>query len=257
MSTAQLGQMTNTAEEIGPVQDEQDPLTIERIRGFGLRPGDRCLDLGAGQGSIALVLAELVGATAVTAIDRKPGGALLELGNQGATVLSVDVSKWDPGTELFQLIHARALLTHLADREQLLARMVSWLKPGGWLLITDPADFPLSSSPYPIMRRAGEVLSELATRMGTDPGWARRYPSQLEQLGLLEVDSDCRLRMMRGGTREALMLSRLYDRAREPMRLAGLTDSELDSIQSLLHSADYIDLPPAVIRAWGRRPTAR
>ena len=247
--------MTNTAEEIGPVQDEQDPLTIERIRSFGLRPGNRCLDLGAGQGSVALAIAELVGASAVTAVDRRPGGALLELGTRGAHVMAADVTSWDPGSGRFDLVHARALLTHLPDRERMLTRMVSWLAPGGWLLVTDPADFPLASSPYPIMRRAGEVLSALAATMGTDPGWARRYPAQLEALGLAEVDADCRLRMMRGGTREALMLSRLYDRAREPMLRAGLSESELDSIQSLLHSPDYLDLPPAVIRAWGRRPS--
>lgn len=256
MSTAQVGQMTNTAEEIGPVQDEQDPLTIDRIRSFGLRPGSRCLDLGAGQGSIAVALAELVGPAAVTAVDRRPGGALLGLAAGGATVLAADVSDWDPGTERFELIHARALLTHLPDRDRMLARMASWLAPGGWLLVTDPADFPLSSSPYPIMRRAGEVLSALAARMGTDPGWARRYPAQLEALGLVDVDADCRLRMMRGGTREALMLSRLYDRAREPILHAGLTESDLAEIQALLHSPDYLDLPPAVIRAWGRRPAA-
>jgi len=256
MSTAQVGQMTNTAEEIGPVQDEQDPLTIERIRGFGLPRGSRCLDLGAGQGSVAAALAGLVGPSGVTAVDRRPGGALLGLEAGGVTVVAADVSSWDPGAERFDLVHARALLTHLPDRDTMLARMVSWLSPGGWLLVTDPADFPLASSPYPIMRRSGEVLSALAARMGTDPGWARRYPAQLEALGLVEVDADCRLRMMRGGTREALMLSRLYDRAREPMLKAGLSESELAEIQSLLHSPAYLDLPPAVIRAWGRRPVS-
>lgn len=257
MSSTQVGQMSNTAEEIGAVEDEQDPLTLERIRSFGLRPGSRCLDLGAGQGSVAAGLAELVGPASVTAVDRRPAGALLELGAAGVTVVAASVADWSPGSERFDLVHARALLTHLPDREQVLARMVSWLNPGGWLLVTDPADFPLASSPYPIMRRSAEVLSELAAMMGTDPSWARRYPAQLDELGLVQVDADCRLRMMRGGTREALMLSRLYARAREPMIQAGMTVTELDSIQSLLHSADYVDLPPAVIRAWGRRPTDR
>jgi 2-polyprenyl-3-methyl-5-hydroxy-6-metoxy-1,4-benzoquinol methylase len=254
MTAEPLGQMKNTERELGPVQDEQDPLTVDRLRTFGLGPGSRCLDLGAGQGSVARWLADLVGPGGVTAVDRN-ALPLRDLEAEGVTVVEADVAVWDAGDAGYDLVHARALLTHLPDREQVLSRMVSWLAPGGWLLVSDPADFPVASSPYPAMRRAATVLTDLAITMGTDPSWARRYPAQLAAAGLVDVDAECRLRMMRGGTREALMLHRLYDRARPAMLAAGMTEAELDEIQGLLLNEGYLDLPPAVVRAWGRRPS--
>lgn len=34
----------------------------------------------------------------------------------------------------FDLVHARLVLMHLPEREQALARMISALKPAGWLI---------------------------------------------------------------------------------------------------------------------------
>lgn len=251
--SSDVGRMSNTEEDLGPVEDEQDPMTIDRLRRFALPVGARCLDLGAGQGSITRWLADQVGPEAVTAVDRSVA-PLAGLAARGVTVVETDVAEWEPTSASFDLVHARALLTHIPEREALLVRMASWVAPGGWLLVTDPADFPVASSPWPVMRRAAGVLTTLAAQMGTDPGWARRYPAQLRDAGLVDVDAECRLRMMAGGSRESLMLARLYAHARPAMIAAGSSDADLDEIQRLLHSPDYLDLPPAVVRAWGRRP---
>src|SRR5205814_1252413 len=56
----------------------------------------------------------------------------------------------------FDLTHARAVLTHLPERWQALQRMVSALKPGGWLLVEE-VDC-VSAVPDP---RAGAAAVEL------------------------------------------------------------------------------------------------
>jgi SAM-dependent methyltransferase len=38
----------------------------------------------------------------------------------------------------FDLVHTRAVLMHIPDDSDLLPRMVSWLRPGGWLLLEEP-----------------------------------------------------------------------------------------------------------------------
>ncbi|HZM84459.1 MAG TPA: class I SAM-dependent methyltransferase [Candidatus Limnocylindrales bacterium] len=42
-----------------------------------------------------------------------------------------------PAIAAFDVIHARAVLTHLPERDEVLARLVAALRPGGWLLIED------------------------------------------------------------------------------------------------------------------------
>lgn len=39
---------------------------------------------------------------------------------------------------MFDLVHARALLCHLPEREQALDRMLGAVRPGGWILVEEP-----------------------------------------------------------------------------------------------------------------------
>ena len=56
-----------------------------------------------------------------------------------------DVGSEPPPAGLFDLVHARLVLVHVARREQALAAMVAAVRPGGWLLLeeADPALQPL------------------------------------------------------------------------------------------------------------------
>ena len=49
----------------------------------------------------------------------------------------------------FDLVHARAVLEHLPARDDVLARLVAALRPGGWLLVEDVdlADSPVGTGP--------------------------------------------------------------------------------------------------------------
>ncbi len=41
------------------------------------------------------------------------------------------------GLQLFDLAHARAALTHIPERRRALERIISAIRPGGWLMIED------------------------------------------------------------------------------------------------------------------------
>lgn len=251
-ATDNPGQFTPGDQELELVEDEQDPYTHAVIKSFDLPAHPRCLELGAGNGSMARWMhSQLDGS--VIAVDRDLTAAALTP-DDSLTLIEADIGDIDFDPHSFDLIHARAILTHLPSRAQLLGRMVSWLAPGGYLLVTDPADFPVASSPHPVVRRMAEVLVAASESMGTDTAWARRYPAQLLEHGLSEVDAECRLRMMRGGNREALMLAGLYRQARPLLLAHGCTEHDVDQVLDLLADPRYVDLPPAVIRAWGRQP---
>src|SRR5699024_1576552 len=112
-----------------------DPMTTVRLAETGVTAGWQCLDAAAGGGSIAHWLADRVGTTgSVLATDVKPGG-ITELSN--LTVARHDITT-DPLPEArFDLIVCRLLLQHLPEREQVMAKLVRSLSPGGWLQIDE------------------------------------------------------------------------------------------------------------------------
>jgi SAM-dependent methyltransferase len=122
------------------LEQRLDPLTMRRIGRLPLSANASCLEVGGGRGSIARWLCELVGPNGrVTATDLDTR-FLEALGCANLEVLRHDVRTEGFVEASFDLIHARAVVMHLAGRMSILKRMASWLTPGGWLLIED-SDF--------------------------------------------------------------------------------------------------------------------
>jgi ubiquinone/menaquinone biosynthesis C-methylase UbiE len=114
-----------------------DPGTFRLIVERGLTSGWHCLEVGAGSGTVAAWLGGHVGPTGfVLATDIYPR-FVEELHRPNIEVRRHDVTA-DPLPEAaFDLVHARLVLIHLPMRDAVLRRLISAVKPGGWLLIED------------------------------------------------------------------------------------------------------------------------
>src|SRR5579863_2257868 len=112
-----------------------DPQTIRHLETLGVARGWRCLEVGAGDGTIAKWLVDRVGPTGhvlVTDVDTR---FLEPLRGPTLDVCAHDIGS-DPMPDAeFDLIHTRLVLMHVRERDAALARMVSSLKVGGWLLV--------------------------------------------------------------------------------------------------------------------------
>jgi trans-aconitate methyltransferase len=77
-----------------------------------------------------------------------------------------DLDDGQPGRHR-ALVHARLVLVHIAERERVLRRLVSALRPGGWLLIedADPALQPLSciDAQTPAAERANRLRAAISS----------------------------------------------------------------------------------------------
>ena len=94
----------------------------------------------------------------------------------------------------FDLVHARLVLIHVPQRETALARLVTALKPGGWIVVEDfdptfidrgfPATDPEGYAVYDTMMAA---MRQVADRHGLDPVWGRSLFRRFVAHGLGDV----------------------------------------------------------------------
>ncbi|MEA5363102.1 methyltransferase domain-containing protein [Amycolatopsis sp., V23-08] len=229
-----------------------DPFSFRQLESLGVRPGWRCLEVGAGAGSVATRMAELAGPENVVATDLSLA-FLGPLAESGVTVLHHDVTTDDAPGE-FDVIHTRFVLEHLTERDAVIKRLASWLKPGGWLLIEIGATLPELSS-RPATRQTMAALSRvMADRVGTDPDWARTLPVPLEAAGLADCAAEGVVLPARGGQPLAFWLKNTTKLVEEHALATGLVTREvLDEAYALYEDPSFVDYSWMTVGARGQR----
>jgi SAM-dependent methyltransferase len=231
-------------------------VSIAAIRAAGIGAGWRCLDVGAGSGSVARWLAAETGDPASVVATDLDIRSLAPLARLGVRVLVHDVVVDDFPSGSFDLIHARFVLEHLAAREEVIERVAEWLAPEGVLVLVDAASFSAVGSPNPSYRGAMQAWEDVLALTGTDYQWARTFPRPLQRHGYREVGVMADLQMMQGGSSIARLMSLTLDSLRDRIIDAGrLSSSEIDDAQRLMADPEFWDLGPTWIAAWGRRPS--
>jgi SAM-dependent methyltransferase len=256
--TARWSEFVDTAastehERMALMERVFDPYTLRLLDRVGLAPGWRCLEVGAGGGSVAAAMAERAGAATVVATDLSIAllGPLAEL---GVTVLRHDVTA-DPAPGEFDLIHCRFVLEHLPARAEALRRMVSWLRPGGRLLVETGSSAPELSSRPEVRRAMAASNAALAARLGTDPAWARTLPLPLEAAGLADCGTEGVVHQVRGRSPMAHWLRAAYRLADEATIAAGtLSRADLELAYACYDDESFVDYTWLTIAAWGHRP---
>ncbi|MEV6235657.1 class I SAM-dependent methyltransferase [Lentzea sp. NPDC051838] len=231
-----------------------DPATTRVLSTIDVQKHWRCLDAGCGSASVAAWLAQRApeGRTVACDLDVekvavRPSPAL--------ELMACDIAEADFAPGSFDLIHARLLLQHLADREQVLDRMVDWLAPGGWLVVADGFDLAASSTAHPryatFFDRFWRFLSE---NTAIEPLWGRGYPEPLLRRGLVDVSLDVVTEPVRGGEPYARVLLQGMENLR-PMLSAQeeIGEPMLDEVLANLLDPGFHDLGFALAIAKGRK----
>jgi SAM-dependent methyltransferase len=240
-----------------------DPFTVARLSSVGDLAGRRCLELGAGGGSVARWLADRVGPDGrVLATDLNPRHIPP---HPRYTVLRHDLVAEPVPDGPWDLIHARLVLRHLKPRDEILRRLVAALAPGGALVVDEwdgtVGDFVLAA-PDPeaaaLLERIQLVTNQLLAARGVDPAWGRKLHATMLAEGLVEVDTEVHARAWPGGSAGALLLVLTVAQLHDEFLAAGLTRAELDQVRRLARDPRVVWRGLMTYSTIGRRPaTAR
>jgi SAM-dependent methyltransferase len=233
-----------------------DRFTIAHLERLGVGPGWRCLEVGAGAGSIAGWLADQAGTANVIATELTTE-FLAPLVERGLRVFRHDIAVDPPVEDEFDLIHARDVLLHLPSRQEVIGRLASWLAPGGWLLLEEAA-FLSRNATHPLLGRVEDALAQfLAGRVGTDLAWPLTFPLPLERGGLIDVDAMVSSSVLRGGNALAAVYLRTMEASASGLLATGMVTAEdLAELARLCADPSVVDYSVIVIAGQGRRAPA-
>ncbi|WP_406364564.1 class I SAM-dependent methyltransferase [Streptomyces sp. NBC_00645] len=231
-----------------------DPVTTRRLRALGAGPGSRCLEVGAGTGTVVRWLLEEAGAAEVVALDRDTSD-LDTLSGPRVRVVTADLSDESLDLGGFDLIHARFVLMHLPERRRLVSRLAQWLNPGGWLVLGDAVDVPNVLDTSSAYRRTMDAMWQaLRSTIGTDTSSVPAYPHFLREEGLQDVAGELFCPPLVAGGPLARFWSETWNRMRPALEETGRVDSAvIDDALAYLASSELAEIGPGMVMAWGRR----
>jgi SAM-dependent methyltransferase len=239
-----------------------DPGTRRYLTELGVKPGARCLEVGAGGGSIARWMAGTVAPHGeVVATDLEPDYLQAQTADYPClTVLRHDVTA-EPLPVGFDVVHARWLVEWLPDKPAAVARLAAALRPGGALLIEEP-DFVTMKhavSP-PALQRVTFALQKLLEAMTpVEIDYGRRAMDDLLAAGLTDVNAEGRCPIVRGDHPLSIdFLHLTIAKVKSPLLTGGeISEADYDAAISALQDPGRVIVTPMTVAAWGRRPADR
>jgi SAM-dependent methyltransferase len=251
---------------LSALENALDANTTRHLLRVGLAQGWRCLEIGAGEGSIAAWMAATVGREGMVVATDLNTRPLAELTNRFANVtvreedvaIAVSPCSADRG---FDVAHARLVLGHIRARQQALRNIVGRLRPGGWLLVEDTDFIWLQAGEQPIFPESRrepyfEVWRAVASHMherGYDLHWGRNVSAALCLAGLEDVGGEAALPI--GSRALALAMAMTIERFGDAVVSSGaVTITELQTCLADLRAPDTIFTGSPTFSVWGRRP---
>lgn len=232
-----------------------DPGTQALLDELGIAPGWRCLELGAGGGSMVSWMADRVGPSGRVVAADIDTRFVDELASDVVEVRRLDVRADSLPDSEFDLVHARLLLEHLPDRTQILPRMAAALRPGGVMVVEDYdwTGFGFLGADVDFAPVTAAVLGFMADA-GFDQTYGRRVTGDLESCGLVDVHGEGRARIIDPDHPGAAFFRLSFVSLKDAVVGAGrLTQEAADEAEGWLSLPGVRVLTPLMVAAVGRR----
>jgi len=224
-----------------------DPSTFRRLEGIGVAPGWRCLDVGAGGGTVCEWLCRRVAPTGhVTAIELD-ARFIRSLDLANFDVREENVVDADLPPAMFDLVHTRWTLMHIPERERVLQKLVDCLAPGGTLFVEEPDGISVRTLDRSGFRSLCLRVFEIIQSRGSHPDWSRDLPFKMTSLGLGNVRAEGETPYFRGASELAEFWRLSWGRVRDAVAQTGTDITQWDRELAELDDPTRLFVSPMTI----------
>lgn len=204
-------QHSQELERLQAIEQVFDPTSRQRIQATGITTNWRCLEVGAGAGSITQWMAAVVGDRGkVVAVDLDTR-FVANLKASNIEVLEADIRHLPLESHSFDLVHSRYVLIHIPDFQVALSRILNLVKPGGWIVIEEP-DFAAAraiageEAAYQSVNQVNRAILHMFTTRGMDYSLGTKLPALLQNCDLQPLSVDIDTHLSKGGSGIATMM---------------------------------------------------
>lgn len=227
-------------ERLRLIEVTHDPITFNLLNPLDLT-GYRCLEVGAGAGSVAAWLGDRVGSRGtVTAVDINPRFIVSQ---DKVNVIQGDIIQLELEPNSYDLVHSRFVFIHIPQYQQALRNVIDALKPGGILLIEEP-DFSISrlatgieTEDIETVARVVEASHQMFRQQGKNPFFGLSVPSLFQQAGLKQVRVQTFMPLAKGGENIVKIMKLSVQHLTETLISTGATTHQ--DIERFLELSDH------------------
>ncbi len=250
----------STLERLQGLERGEDGSTFDLIDSLGVSPGWKCLEIGAGAGSVVRWLdGRVKPAGRVVATDLEVD-LLSDISSETITVIRHDFTVEELPRSAFDLVHARHVLIHVSgDMLGYVQKLAGALRPGGWLLLEESdlesmdADERSSVDSKNLYRHVISAIHNLYEGRGMDLRLGVKLAGLMQKIGLVDVDCSERRRTVCGADEEALFHRMTFFMLRERLvGKGGLSAVEFDAFLDLHNDPAFSYKTRTTVSSWGR-----
>lgn len=243
------------AERLGHLAATRDPKTFEVLDGCGIADGWDVLEVGAGAGTVSAWMAARVG-SAGTVLSTDIELRFHSMAAPNTTVRRHDVMTDELPSEAFDLVHARAVLQHLPEREMVVSKLVEALRPDGWLVLEDSNFQPFADQPVPeAYQPLHDIICSGQTTQWRDPDFGLALLGGLRDRGFTDLDVIGDVWTMRPGEPGGEWWFLALERAGARLVEAGMmTREQIDAAIAAVREPGFVMMSPLSLAVRGRKP---
>ncbi|MFN0041149.1 MAG: class I SAM-dependent methyltransferase [Burkholderiales bacterium] len=236
-----------------------DETTIRHLEHTGVQNGWHCWEIGAGPGSIAQWLCDRVGMTGSVLATDIDTCFLSDIKRPNLQVRRHDIVSDPLPEERFDLIHTRLVLLHVPERELVMDRMVSALKPGGWMVAEEFDSLSHPAAPERFSRevalKSAAALLKVMMERGVEPGFGRALAALFRARGMQSIAAEGRILMTMGRTVGSELMNANFTQLRGATLATGLvTEGEFAQDLARLDVEEFLTPSSVMWTVAARRP---
>lgn len=243
------------------IEQFNDPSTFRHLDTIGVGDGWRCLEVGAGAGSVVRWLSQRAG----------PGGNVVaadldvrflnDITAPNVEVRRCDITQDPIEPSSYDLVHARSVLTHLRDPVAVLRRMSTALRPGGWLMVEDTDNGTVEAAdPAHPFAAAFDLCAQARIKFLLAGGvmdlrYGRTLPIHVEQLKLAHTGNEAVAVVGRGGSPMSQLMIQSFRPIDDAMVANGMVgQSDVSDAQHAFEDPSFLYRAGLIVAVWGRKP---